>query len=611
MKKRLFSALIAFAMIFVLVPTIYAAETAADYSWYDTTSQSFTLNDAGDLLGFSAIVSGTATDIAQDSFDGKTVTLGASVDMAGVTWTPVGGLNGEYSFDGTFDGNGKTVSNLTVSTEATYMGLFAKCNGATVKNLTLDKVTLSTAQEQSAAIYMGAVSAYATDTTVQDITVNTLTATTTSTDASMIGGVIGYNISETVATVKNITVNGFKATINKAGTKVTALNGVAGAVFQNVKGTTVGTLNIENFKLTNFEATVAYDGNPAKNSYTAGLVGYSTAAINAKGCEISGAISGNSDKSAVKAIFSGGFVGAMDSDYTFEDCSATLNLSVTNAVAGGFMGFVNETNNTAKVQTLNNCDYTGAISSGRIIGGIIGQFYYFSYTVAVVNCEINAELTSVDSGATNDTADALIGYLAPTKNAKTSLSLYGTSLNIVINKASVNDSKGQPLFSYDARREARLCMSGEGYYDMSGNAMTEDIYNVAANRAQTKYSEADGMDIRLVSAVDEATVQSGDKLGFVVFLTYKDAEGNTVVKSVSGETDTVYTSVKADGLDVSAETLGGKYLYVAEIQGYKSATKTEAATDITIDVIPYLVKDNAVAYDKISRFTFDYNGDAA
>ncbi len=60
-----------------------------------------------------------------ECFHGCTIKLGADIDLAGKEWTPIG--NGSYKdfcFTGTFDGNGYTISNLTITNGTGGVGLF-------------------------------------------------------------------------------------------------------------------------------------------------------------------------------------------------------------------------------------------------------------------------------------------------------------------------------------------------------------------------------------------------------------------------------------------------------------------------------------------------------
>ena len=69
---------------------------------------------------------------------GSVVTLVKDVDLDGVAWAPVAG------FAGTFDGNNKTVSNLTINDNTLdNAGLFSRTGyGAVIKNLTIESPTV-------------------------------------------------------------------------------------------------------------------------------------------------------------------------------------------------------------------------------------------------------------------------------------------------------------------------------------------------------------------------------------------------------------------------------------------------------------------------------------
>ncbi len=142
-----------------------------DTSWYNTTDKEFTISTAAELAGLAAITSpkndyaaweaGThdskAAGIAQDNFAGKTVKLGADIDLGNKQFDPIadfnnwggggqGTSNGTYSevaWQGTFDGQGHTVSNLSVDGSINcstnfngYQGLISAIGkGAVVKTL--------------------------------------------------------------------------------------------------------------------------------------------------------------------------------------------------------------------------------------------------------------------------------------------------------------------------------------------------------------------------------------------------------------------------------------------------------------------------------------------
>ena len=75
------------------------------------------------------------------------IILTADIDLTGTEWTPI------PDFIGTFDGNGKTITGLTINKSTMNVGLFASiAEGGTVKNLTLDDVNITASSSNVGAI---------------------------------------------------------------------------------------------------------------------------------------------------------------------------------------------------------------------------------------------------------------------------------------------------------------------------------------------------------------------------------------------------------------------------------------------------------------------------
>ena len=107
----------------------------ADQSWYEEGQNTFTLTNAAQLAGLAQLVN------KGNTFNGKTITLGADIDLDGLEWTPIGSK--DKPFAGTFDGDGKTVSNLVIGS-GTYLGLFGNINTpATIENLNIRNVSIT------------------------------------------------------------------------------------------------------------------------------------------------------------------------------------------------------------------------------------------------------------------------------------------------------------------------------------------------------------------------------------------------------------------------------------------------------------------------------------
>lgn len=77
-----------------------------------TEDGAYLLLDAKGLFWFADQV-----NVAKNSFAGKTVKLAADIDLANAAWTPVG-QTGATTFNGVFDGQNYTISNLNVNSEA-------------------------------------------------------------------------------------------------------------------------------------------------------------------------------------------------------------------------------------------------------------------------------------------------------------------------------------------------------------------------------------------------------------------------------------------------------------------------------------------------------------
>ncbi len=113
----------------------------ADTNWYNGNDTEFTLTTAEQLAGLAALVNGG------NKFAGKTIYLGANIDLAGLYWTPIG--NSSDYFSGNFDGNNFTVSNLSINESAkSHQALFGNIKGSSessypfVSNLTLTNVNV-------------------------------------------------------------------------------------------------------------------------------------------------------------------------------------------------------------------------------------------------------------------------------------------------------------------------------------------------------------------------------------------------------------------------------------------------------------------------------------
>lgn len=106
-----------------------------------------------------------------------------NINLSGEQWKPIGGFYCEKTFYGVFDGNGKTIKNLTRTNDITeknsriFFGLFCVIgNGGLVKNLKFSglniKMTGPAVNNDSTKVYVGAVAASVNKGSIENCKVN-------------------------------------------------------------------------------------------------------------------------------------------------------------------------------------------------------------------------------------------------------------------------------------------------------------------------------------------------------------------------------------------------------------------------------------------------------
>ena len=158
-----------------------------------------------------------------NTLSGKTVKLAADLDMTGIDYVPAGNTIASYpstAFAGVFDGQGHTISNLSVASHTgaySAAGLFGTITG-TVKNVKLANVNISSDH------YAGGVVGYISDNTgasVQNCSVEGGSIKSTAhlkddgsyDDGDKAGGIVGYITAVDYikgCSVKNLTITAYR-----------------------------------------------------------------------------------------------------------------------------------------------------------------------------------------------------------------------------------------------------------------------------------------------------------------------------------------------------------------------------------------------------------------
>lgn len=200
-KKIGFAALLC-ALMMALSITAFATEDTTT-SWIDhatavvtPVSDVYTIDSAEDLAWVAVAVQNG------NNFYGKTLILEADINLADHLWTPIGGNGTGKYFSGTFEGNGHTISNMTIVASAEKVGLFGEVNEGIVRNLGLVDVDVSNTDS-----YTGGLIGYGNEISlISDCYVTGSVIATNIKDS--IGGFIGYfkssdgNIANCYAAVK-------------------------------------------------------------------------------------------------------------------------------------------------------------------------------------------------------------------------------------------------------------------------------------------------------------------------------------------------------------------------------------------------------------------------
>ena len=229
----------------------------------------------------------------------------ASQNLKELSWEPIG--NSDWSYVGTFDGNGKTITNLYINATQAYMGLFGRIYKSTIKNLTFENANVTNTENN-----IGILAGYAGNgNTLQNIKISNTCQIKGGNDFT--GGIAGYLDGNAYNCVNYATVQGTED-----------VGGLFG--FYSRDG--------------NSMTACANYGNVTASSYTAGgLVGYfESGAI--KDCANYGDITGTSNV--------GNLIGNAQS-CNLNNVLGTGNVTATSDTerAGLLVGHINNSSSTA------------------------------------------------------------------------------------------------------------------------------------------------------------------------------------------------------------------------------------------------------------------------
>ncbi len=349
-------------------------------AWYttrfDSAEDALEIRTEQNLVDLAEFVNGATNR----TFAGKFIKLTADLDLASVcgtgdSWVPIGNT-ATYHFDGTFDGQGHTISNLyyysTDTTSTEYGGLFGYVKagtGSSIYNLALTNVSVTSASNS-----LGSIAGHIEGTTTDDALIS---------NCSVSGSVVSTGAADKVG-------------------------GIAGDVSHAT------------FENCSFSGTIGSTYASSSKHYVGGIAGYLNAATSGtayssvNSCSVSGTVTAVATNTGANNSYVGGITGYLGYNNEVNNCLSTADISVNNTnnkkvYAGGIVGYVyTSLTSTCTAAYINNCLTVGSLSatstSGTVnVGGIAGQNGGSSGSTAEINnCfALQSSVASTGAATTN------------------------------------------------------------------------------------------------------------------------------------------------------------------------------------------------------------------
>ena len=363
MKKRIGSLLLILALCFTLLPT---AALASDGAWDGSTAAAFaggtgTTEDPYQIANGAQLAYLASSVNSGETYTGKNFVLTANIDLNGLPWTPIansfsdallGGSNYRI-FAGNFDGNGYTISKVSIGSETTpfesdVFGLFGATEGK-ISNLNLDTVSIHGVAKITSGYVIGPA-----------------------------GGLVGYS----AGSIENCHVTGLTMDMNAQDGGIAGaywIGGLVGALdgTQLINECSVSGSITENTGKGSIGGLIGELGKAAKITYSRSDVTVNVKADPRGGADVGG--------------FIGKGNGKTDAETVIRNCYATGNVT-GGAYTGGFAGSLWGLN-------IKNCyatgDVTGAFASMATFAGTDAPAAY-AYG-SVTNCYTTGKVVGTAS----------------------------------------------------------------------------------------------------------------------------------------------------------------------------------------------------------------------
>ena len=519
MKKKLLSLLLALCLVMALVPMTAFAEDSQNINvWDGSTAAAFaggtgTAEDPYQIANGAQLAYLASSVNSGETYEEKNFVLTANIDLNGLPWTPIANsfsdalLGGsDYRvFAGNFDGNGYTISNVSIGSETTpfesdVFGLFGATEGK-ISNLNLDTVSICGIAKIAS---IGAVVGFA-------------------------GGLVGYS----GGSIENCHVTGLTMDMSAPSNVYVAaywVGGLVGALdgTQLINECSVSGSITEKAGKGSIGGLIGELGKAAKITYSRSNVTVNVKADSRGGADVGGFIGKGNGKTDAETVirncyatgnvtggaYAGGFAGGLWG-LNIKNCYASGNVSQAAAAMASFVG--TDASDSAYYGSITNCFTTGSVT-----GSSPFQYAFAEQSSATKRSEITNCYFAVENlGIKNQNESATE---KPQEEMKTED--FAAALNNGDNSNGWSFVNGQVLCGaepadYSAVETAMAAIPTDltVYTDESVAALNAAVDGVVRGKAFVSQANVDAM----AQAIEDA----------IAALQYKDADYTKVDEAIA------------------------------------------------------------------------------
>ena len=505
MKKRIVSAVMALILCLTLLPT---AALAADGAWDGSIATAFaggtgTESDPYQIANGAELAYLASSVNSGETYTGKNFVLTANIDLNGLPWTPIGNsfsdalLEGSNYriFAGNFDGNGYTISNVSIGSEtapleADVFGLFGATAGK-ISNLNLDTVSIHGIAKIAsigavigfAGGLVGYSGGYIENCHVTGLTMDMSAPSNVYAAAYCVGGLVG--VLDETQLINECSVSG--SITEKAGKG--SIGGLIGELGKAAKIT-----------YSRSDVTVNVKADSRGGANVGGFIGKGNGKTDAeriiRNCYATGNVTGGA--------YTGGFAGGLWG-LNIKNCYASGNVSQAAAAMASFVG-----------TDASDPNYYGSITSCFAIGSVTGSSP-FRYAFAMQDATKRSEITNCYFAEENSSIKNQNESAAAKPQEEMKTEDFAAALNNGDNSNGWSFVNGQVLCGaepadYSAVDAAldKIPADLTAYTDESIKTLSAAAEAVIRGKVIAKQAEVDAMAAAIERAISDLTFKPAD-----------------------------------------------------------------------------------------------------